>query len=64
VSTKTRAREWVSVREAATLVDASEQVVYRAIYAGKLPAYRVSGRLRIARAEVAAFVKPVGGGAK
>lgn len=56
MSTKTLAREWVSVREAAALVGASEQVIYRAIYAGRLPAYKVSGRLRITRAEVARIV--------
>ncbi len=45
-----------TVVETAELLRVSKQTVYRLIYAGRLPAVRVGGSLRIDRAALERFV--------
>jgi putative molybdopterin biosynthesis protein len=54
-------RDWVLPIEATRELRTSKSTIYRAIKRGELSAYRVGAQLRIDRADLEAFVKPVGG---
>jgi excisionase family DNA binding protein len=49
----------LSVEDVSDLLGVDSAAVYRAIYRGELPAVKICGRLRIARADVDALVKVV-----
>jgi excisionase family DNA binding protein len=64
MTTATASEELLTLAEAAALCGRSEKTVARWVAAGKLPARRVLGRVRIARADLEALLVPqrVGGG--
>lgn len=57
--------DFVTIREAATLLRVSTSTVWRWLRAGNLPAYRVGGRrVWLSRADLARLVKPTENGKK
>jgi excisionase family DNA binding protein len=49
----------VSVKRGAELLGVGTGVIYRAVREGRLPAIRVGHQLRLSRADVEAFARPV-----
>jgi excisionase family DNA binding protein len=50
---------WLTVKQAADLVQVHDRTIRYWIRTGKLKAYRVGGRVRISRADLDAMIEPI-----
>jgi excisionase family DNA binding protein len=51
-------REYISIEEAAVIAERSAATIRRWIDQGELPAYEISGRMRVKRADVDELMEP------